>query len=376
MSLSSSELAEEEKRVAKELVEKQARQLAVDNRIQEESSSGSEYSDAFAEQLERQYEAEQGHTQVSFAADTQGDPASDGGVGGVDDYESIFGPIRPELQALNAFDLRDIVEIPNPTVVMVGSRRKGKSFWMRWVLYHMRELHPFATIFTETRYNGFWRKHFPDAHIHDRYDAALLADIIVRQQKHKENQLLWEDNGLVYPYNTNILIVFDDVMGVSSNTIEHDKSLLSVFTLGRHMNITLFLSLQDVKGIPPKHRNNMDLVAIFEQFQERNMDALAENYFSAYTENKRESRALIAHYTRVELEADGRTPKWKMGFIIVLGRDYVHPTDRLQWSIAEDPGPFIIGCADYWRSSQQQLENISMPLQPDELDYSAFVREA
>jgi hypothetical protein len=48
------------------------------------------------------------------------------------------------------------------TLVFAGRRGSGKTFLMRWILYHMRKCFPRGLCFTRTRVNKFWQTMMPD----------------------------------------------------------------------------------------------------------------------------------------------------------------------------------------------------------------------
>lgn len=69
----------------------------------------------------------------------------------------------------------DLHMIPSDgTVVLAGIRRSGKSWALRCILYHMRHLMSKGLVFSATRFNGFWRRHIPNAYIHEEFDGDVL----------------------------------------------------------------------------------------------------------------------------------------------------------------------------------------------------------
>lgn len=267
----------------------------------------------------------------------------------VDSWDAeLVSNLPPALLTLQEFNMIDDMHgIDHPTVVCVGARRTGKSFWLRNFLYEHKERWPFGIVFTETRFNGFWQKHIPEEYIYDVYDPQLLQRVKERQEKLKEEQTRTgrED------FNIDIFVVFDDVMGVSANTLLHDKVLESVLTLGRHVHMSVFFCIQDVFGLPPKVRNNMDLCVIFEQRQMRNMDEIYNNYLTKFIPRRVDGRNTITHYTKVKVSEEGEI-EWKMAFVVVLSTNHPEMLAQLKWSIAKDPGPFLMGCPEWWKTQQ------------------------
>jgi hypothetical protein len=183
-------------------------------------------------------------------------------------------------------------KIDFPAVLMVGKRRTGKSFFTRWLLEHVKEQYPFAVIFSETRFNGFWAKHFPDVFLHEKYQDSVIEALLLRQTKLKELEL---EGKLEIDHRC--FVVFDDVIGKSSHAMRHSQALLTLLTAGRHFGISVFFAMQDVYSLSPTIRNQVDLCVIFRQQQKRNLDALYENFLSTLFTQK-EAVALMEERTK------------------------------------------------------------------------------
>ena len=184
-------------------------------------------------------------------------------------------------------------KIDYPAVMMVGKRRTGKSFFLRWIMEYLKDDYPQGLIFTETRFNGFWQKHFPESFIHENYRPKLLKSLMERQAKLKDMEMA----GKIKMKDFQIFIIFDDVMGITESVMRHDGTLTLLLTAGRHFGITCFFLLQDSYGMPPKVRNNVDVAIIFKQQQKRNLDAIHENWLSTFL-TKKESYKLIGEKTK------------------------------------------------------------------------------
>ena len=83
----------------------------------------------------------------------------------------------------------------------------GKSFFTRWLLYHMRDVFYQCYVFTNTKINGYWQTMVPDRFIFNGVQEGVLINIIERQKKlvkycydHPEFQI-----------NPRMVIIFDDV---------------------------------------------------------------------------------------------------------------------------------------------------------------------
>ena len=135
---------------------------------------------------------------------------------------------------------------PDFTMAFFGKRREGKSFAMRWMLYHLRHKIPRIYVFTNTRLNGFWQEFVPEDKIFDGYSAGVMNQIKQNQIKIVTWMMKHPDEGKkINPY---VVVVLEDCM---SQDLHHMEQLTDLFFNGRHLKILLMISLQYARGIPP-----------------------------------------------------------------------------------------------------------------------------
>lgn len=185
-----------------------------------------------------------------------------------------------------------IKKIDFPAILLCGKRRTGKSFFTRWLLEYMKDDYPFGIIFSETRFNGFWNKHFPEAFLHEKYQDSIIKELLLRQTKLKELELKGE-----LKIDHRCFVLFDDVLGDSSHDMRFSNSLITLLTAGRHFGITVLFAVQDAYALSPVIRNQIDLMVLFRQQQKRNIIALYENFLSTIFTSK-EASALIEERTK------------------------------------------------------------------------------
>lgn len=241
-----------------------------------------------------------------------------------------------------------IRSIDFPTILLVGKRRTGKSFWARWFLYYMRDMYPYGIIVTETKFNGFWQKVFPEGFIHEEYDEGLMGRLLKRQ---RELYGLVQD-GKLAPEYMNIFVVMDDIMGSSESLLRFGTALRKLFTQGRHFHVMLLICVQDMMALPPKARNNIDLVVVMKQEQRRNIEAIRDNWLSFLTYP--EAEQLIHMNTTVDKR--GAKVLRKNCLIIDSGNDYDKSGENLFTCYAKDPGPFKLGCKRFWKLASEDKE--------------------
>jgi len=149
------------------------------------------------------------------------------------------------------FDMNSIR--PDYTIALFGKRREGKSFCMRWILYHMRGVFPCGIVFSHT-----------DRFIHVEFNANVLDQFMeVQKQRVFRHKAGLEPN----PY---AFVIFDDVLGPD---LYYDATLRRFFNEGRHYKMFVIISTQYVKGLPPSMRTNTDLAIVYRQGTENTKKA-------------------------------------------------------------------------------------------------------
>lgn len=161
----------------------------------------------------------------------------------------------------------------HPSIVSFGKRRSGKSTSMdNWMMHCLKHL-PFGIVMTRTKMNGFWQQRVPERFVFqlsNSFREDILLALIDRQKK------LIEKWGKENP-KTFAFIVLDDVIA-DQKQIRYTPALNSFFVEGRHMNITILITSQYIKGIGPMLRGNCDLIFVQPIYNVNERQALWELY--------------------------------------------------------------------------------------------------
>lgn len=158
------------------------------------------------------------------------------------------------------------------TIVLIGRRRSGKTFGEQWMAYHLRHRFKFVMVITGTRLNCFWAQHVPMEFIHDVDDMEqVIRELFARQAYIKGHPELGID--------PRCMLILDDVMGQKYRT-RFSSALSTIFTDGRHYDMTVMVALQDPKGIGPDLREGTDLCVIFRVFEGGRKEVIYEEWLS------------------------------------------------------------------------------------------------
>jgi Fe-S cluster biosynthesis and repair protein YggX len=170
---------------------------------------------------------------------------------------------------LRKFDIKKM--IPSPVCVLIAKRNSGKSFLIRDIMSHNRDIPAGSVISRTDKVAHFYDKFIPSILIHDSYKSELLQKIFDRQKKSiKEG---WK--------NKRFFLIFDDVLS-EANTWKKDPLLQDVFFNGRHYNILFLLAMQAPMGIVPALRSNIDYTFILKTSNHSDRKKLYEHYAGVF----------------------------------------------------------------------------------------------
>jgi hypothetical protein len=181
---------------------------------------------------------------------------------------------------LKKFDMKRITflkdENKGPVIVLIGRRDTGKSYLVRDLLYHHRDV-PIGTVISGTEAgNGFYSSHIPKLFIHDEYSSGIIENILKRQKsvmKEVQKQIQMYKTSKIDPRT---FVILDDCL--YDNSWAKDKLMRLLFMNGRHWKVLLILTMQYPLGILPNLRTNIDYVFILREPYIANRKRIYENY--------------------------------------------------------------------------------------------------
>lgn len=233
--------------------------------------------------------------------------------------------------------------MPGYTVIFTGKRRSGKTKVMRALCRHNRRWFPEVVVFTRTKSSGEYSRFLPDARIIQGFDPDLLIEI-ARIQRQKVRDM---SNGLRQDENINILIILDDCL---AERLQWSQELNAIFFEGRHLFITLFVSIQDVKGCAPAATGNCDYAFLFPTGDERTFEAVRDKYMPY----------LDKHELKDLLEDPAINKKYH-----IIGVDIAHKYNSIDERISigcvdedEEEEDFVMGAPEMWKEDRRRLKQL------------------
>jgi hypothetical protein len=221
------------------------------------------------------------------------------------------------------------------TIVAVGKRRTGKSWVFRNLMYQMKDKIPAGIVISQTdELNKFWRQYIPAKYIYPHYEPEILDTVFKRQKKIlNDNSLTEEEKDKQAPF----FVLLDDV--ISDQRLKYDANLMELFVAGRHYRLFVLITTQYAKAITPTLRGNTDYCFIMKCIQQRQREALWEDFGDFLT---KDAFAQIL---------DAYTEDNEVMVIDTCPEHTVDPLSMLFWWKACDPGDFMMGSKEYWQSA-------------------------
>lgn len=174
--------------------------------------------------------------------------------------------------------------------LIIGKTKSGKSELSRYLLTPIRPEFQKIFVFSGTeKVNSFYKKFINPNCIYNEFNSKFLQILI-----NKITDMKMQDTN----YNKKILLIFDDV----GTDITDNKELQKLFTMGRHLNISIVVLLQYLSQVKPVIRDNASYILIGQQ-NAHSVELLADNFLNGnltrkqfinlYHENTKDHNFLI-----------------------------------------------------------------------------------
>lgn len=164
---------------------------------------------------------------------------------------------------IKRFDLSCVQ--PGSVIVTVGKRKSGKTYLLRDILYQRRHAHEVVLFAGSTGTMNDMGDIIPDLFIHFGFIPSVLLEIIVRFTRINKKR---KDQGK--PMRECILVIED--LGFSDANVFDDLYLRYIINNGRHIGITVMISLQYIISIPTKVRFQIDYLFMFRSNAKDNIE--------------------------------------------------------------------------------------------------------
>lgn len=203
--------------------------------------------------------------------------------------------------------------------LLLGTPGSGKTHLLNYLMYQLRNQFSYGIVFTNTNFDNPF-PYLPEEYIHPEYHEDAV-DNLMRIQKIKVKKILKKIKK-DYPKLSgdklkakekselkkvpNAFIIFDDCL---ENEQFKSETLRTLSLQLRHYHITVFMSSQYTKLIPPRFRTTAGGVFIFHNDTKINLNAMFESFgqrFNTYIEFKKfildnlERQYTFIYYNKLE----------------------------------------------------------------------------
>ena len=160
--------------------------------------------------------------------------------------------------------------------LLYGKKYSGKSVLIKYLIWTYREKFSYIVVFSATAEANDAYSFLPKEFVHSKFEPEVLKNIIAKQLKAVKNCKTPEERAKA----PQVLIVFDDCIGMEGLDWrkKNNNELKLLFSSNRHWNISMLISSQGVKEIPPLLRMNCDGAFIF-----RSLNNSLEDLYTCYS---------------------------------------------------------------------------------------------
>lgn len=246
-------------------------------------------------------------------------------------------------------------------VLVVAKRRAGKSFLIRDILYHFRNIPAGIVMSGSEEASPYYSYFIPSIFIHDEFKSDELENVFIMQKKNlakARKNGLGDDKGKCS--DNNFFIILDDLLSDKGDWIK-DKHIRRLFMNGRHYNLFSVIALQYILGIPPDLRNNIDYIFLFNEPNLKNRRKIYDEYCG-----------MIPTFERFNNIFEQCTKNHEC-LVIKLTGNFNSYSDQIFYYKAKERKDFRVGSKQFWSFSNNNY-NSNYKVENEELE-EKFIQE-
>ena len=175
---------------------------------------------------------------------------------------------------LKKFDVRNIKD--DSVILFIGKRNTGKSFLVKDIMYHFRNMPVGVVISPTERANRFFENFVPNMLIYDAYDPGIIQKFVDRQSKITDQYTSENKKYGRSDLDPRAFLILDDCL--YDKTWPGDPNIRFLFMNGRHVKTLFLITMQYPLGVPPHLRANVDYVFILRENQIKQRERIYQQY--------------------------------------------------------------------------------------------------
>jgi len=253
---------------------------------------------------------------------------------------------------LKKFDVRNIKD--DSVILFIGKRNTGKSFLVKDIMYHFRNLPVGVVISPTERANRFFENFVPNMLIYDAYDAGIVQKFVDRQSKITDQFTNEKKKYGRSDLDPRAFLILDDCL--YDKTWPTDPNIRFLFMNGRHVKTFFLITMQYPLGIPPHLRANVDYVFILRENQIKQRERIYQQYAGMFHSFDAFNSVLDQTTENYEcLVIDNKVQSNKL-------------EDQVYWYKASDHNNFQVCSPELWEMQAMEEERKAMGISHPEED--------
>lgn len=180
-------------------------------------------------------------------------------------------------------------DIECPAMILCGVRRSGKSHATREILYQMcTQMKPdLVVLFSYSAELSDDFDYVPDFYKYNSFDEDRIQKFLDQQtESTKRYRAMKKKNKSYDKKPAHILFIFDDI--AHDKHVFHSKALGELFIMGRHKFCSVVLLSQHLSALPPRVRNNSDIICSFRDANWYNRQCLRDQFMTLSSTSRKE----------------------------------------------------------------------------------------
>lgn len=214
-------------------------------------------------------------------------------------------------------------EVPHSFTLLCSKRKSGKTFSLTRIIYdNFKDVDNFFVFSTTSDINGEYA--FINKRFHYKVEDAFVVIPKIFERQKQLKQLNKKNE---------VCIIFDDI-NIDTRFSAIGKLIDGIAIKGRHLLITCFVSVQDVRMVSPALHENTDLLILFRTNNERLRQVIKE-YYLGHKVNKEEKEAILNINKNID-------------YVAIIIANYMNKEENVFWYKANKAPEFKAGNKSQW----------------------------
>lgn len=236
---------------------------------------------------------------------------------------------KPEVELLRwTWDRCDTTR----SVFVYGCRGSGKTFFLRDMMYNLRKrFHSGMAVSPTLDSRREFERFMPGCFVHPDIDLDVIQELILIKQELQKTYRRGEHDD-----HRNVFLLLDDCSYDKKKM--NSKEMAELLMNGRHSKIFTIATLQWMKDLEPRMRENFDYIFLFQADSKETREKLYDMFGSSVFENFDEFdsfyRRVVCDRRILVFDRTSKSPRFEDKVFFYKAKEYT--------------APFYVGVRSYW----------------------------